>query len=301
MSIFDTTMAFGSLGLPPGDEQAQREVDACLIVVLGSKPGQRYALTDPSMRLGRDSMADIIIDDPGVSRRQAVIASCGDSVQWIDGASTNGTYINDVKLQGGQTITLQRGGRIRIGATELKFLPRGDAEAYYTQALESRAQLDTLTQIFNKGHLLEALELQFARARANASELGLLVIDLDNFKRINDALGHDVGDQVLVFTARVLRAVVQCPGAVVGRFGGEEFVALLPGCGRAEAASIAEAVRAAMDHEAVTVNGKPVRVTTSIGVAGMDPAMGSALELFRSADQAVYRAKNAGRNRVEAA
>lgn len=193
------------------------------------------------------------------------------------------------------------GGRIRIGATELKFLPRGDAEAYYTQALESRAQLDTLTQIFNKGHLLEALELQFARARANASELGLLVIDLDNFKRINDALGHDVGDQVLVFTARVLRAVVQCPGAVVGGFGGEEFVALLPGCGRAEAASIAEAVRAAMDHEAVTVNGKPVRVTTSIGVTGMDPAMGSALELFRSADQAVYRAKNAGRNRVEAA
>ncbi|HQY76521.1 MAG TPA: FHA domain-containing protein, partial [Rhodoferax sp.] len=80
MSIFDTTMAFGSLGLPPGDDQAQREVDACLIVVLGSKPGQRYALTDPSMRLGRDSMADLIIDDPGVSRRQAVIESCGDSV-----------------------------------------------------------------------------------------------------------------------------------------------------------------------------------------------------------------------------
>ena len=300
MSIFDTTMAFGSLGLPPGDDQV-RNVDACLIMVLGNKPGQRYALTDPSMRLGRDSTADILIDDPGVSRRQAVIVSSGDSVQWVDGASTNGTYINDVKLQGGQTITLQRGDRIRIGATELKFLPRGDAEAYYTQALESRAQLDTLTQIFNKGYLLEALEMQFARARANASDLSLLVIDLDNFKLINDAFGHDAGDRVLVFTARVLTSVVQVAGAVVGRFGGEEFVALLPGCGLAEAVRIAESVRAAVDNEAATVDGKPVRVTTSIGVAVMGPAMDNALELFRSADQAVYRAKNAGRNRVEAA
>jgi diguanylate cyclase len=88
---------------------------------------------------------------------------------------------------------------------------------------------------------------------------------------------------------------------VVGRFGGEEFVALLPGCGRSEATSIAEAVRAAMDNEAATVHGKPVRVTTSIGVAVMHPAMDNAQELFRSADQAVYRAKDAGRNRVETA
>ena len=167
--------------------------------------------------------------------------------------------------------------------------------------LEALSFKDGLTNIANRRRFDVSLEVEWESARSNGQPLSLLLFDIVFFKQYNDLYGHVRGDKALIEIAQTLSLALDGPRDVVARFGGEEFVALLPGCGRAEAASIAEAVRAAMDHEAVTVNGKPVRVTTSIGVTGMDPAMGSALGLFRSADQAVYRAKNAGRNRVEAA
>lgn len=231
MPTFNTTMAFGSIGSLPDLVGTSEELFACLIVVQGARPGQRFLLDLPSMSLGRASMADLIMDDPGVSRRHAVLKVEGDTVHWVDGGSTNGTSINGVKLEGGAVVALQAQDRIRIGSTELKFLPRGDPEVYYTGALELRAQRDALTGIYNKGFILEALDAQFERARANGESLSLLIVDLDRFKQVNDTLGHDVGDHVLVSFATLLTDTIQRVGAVVGRFGGEEFIALLPNCG----------------------------------------------------------------------
>jgi diguanylate cyclase (GGDEF)-like protein len=301
MSLFETTLAFSNFAVLAGNNPGQQDVDACLIVVLGSQPGKRYVINASPLLLGRDSTADIIIDDPSVSRRQVVLELHGDSVHLIDGGSTNGTYVNDVKVSSGQTVVLQRQDRIRIGKTVLKFLPKGDQEAYYTGVLESRAQMDALTQIYNKGFLLEALETQFARARSQSIDLSLMVIDLDKFKQVNDTHGHDVGDLVLVSAARVLAGALKRHGAILGRFGGEEFAALLPGCGLVEALQWAESLRLALENTSVPFNGGTVCVTASIGVAGLTSAVANSQELFRQADQAVYRAKNSGRNRVESA
>ena len=301
MPTFNTTMAFGSIGSLPDLVGTSEELCACLIVVQGSRPGQRFLLDLPSMSLGRASMADLIMDDPGVSRRHAVLKVEGDTVHWVDGGSTNGTSINGVKLEGGAVVALQAQDRIRIGSTELKFLPRGDPEVYYTGALELRAQRDALTGIYNKGFILEALDAQFERARANGESLSLLIVDLDRFKQVNDTLGHDVGDHVLVSFAILLTDTIQRVGAVVGRFGGEEFIALLPNCGIQDALVLAESLRHTVNAVPIDVGNVPVPITVSIGLATAVPSTESSRDFFRRADKAVYRAKEMGRNRVEVA
>jgi diguanylate cyclase (GGDEF)-like protein len=130
----------------------------------------------------------------------------------------------------------------------------------------------------------------------------VLMIDLDHFKRINDTYGHLTGDDVLAAVAVAISGAVR-QGDTVGRFGGEEFVVLLPGIGRADVLGIAERVRVAVGELNVVIStgGGTIRVgglSVSIGVARF-PDAGPALDdVLRSADAALYRAKDAGRNRV---
>jgi len=160
--------------------------------------------------------------------------------------------------------------------------------------LEHLATHDSLTGALNRRALIEACELELARCRRNHGVMALLMIDLDHFKAINDSHGHPVGDRVLVdFVARV-KSLLRQPDRF-GRFGGEEFVALLPETPLNEARVVAERLRAMIEAKA---EGLPP-CTVSIGVtvsrsddAGLD-------EIISRADAALYQAKHAGRNRIE--
>ncbi len=292
------TLLAGSQDILISELNKASQCAACLIVVRGTQQGKRYELSARSMSVGRDTSSDIVIDDPKVSRRQATIQNEGGVVKLIDGGSTNGTYINDRKVCGGDSVTLGKEDMIKVGDTILKFLPQGALEIHYIGSLESRAHTDAMTRAYNKGYILEAMEAEFKRARALNTEFSLLVVDLDHFKRVNDTHGHDAGDQVLIEVSNILRIAVSANRGMLGRFGGEEFVALLPGHAEAAARELAESMRATLERHLIKYEEKTIRMTASMGVAAMTAATPSAKDLFKLADKAVYLAKDGGRNRV---
>jgi diguanylate cyclase (GGDEF)-like protein len=160
--------------------------------------------------------------------------------------------------------------------------------------LEHLATHDSLTGALNRRALIEACALELARCRRNQQVMSVLLLDLDHFKAINDTHGHLVGDRVLVdFTERV-RALLRLPDRL-GRFGGEEFVVLLPETQLDKARLVAERIRADIEQ----ADDELPRRTVSIGVTVSFPDDPDLDGLLTRADAALYRAKDGGRNRVE--
>jgi len=163
-----------------------------------------------------------------------------------------------------------------------------------------QATHDPLTGAWNHRAILEALERESARATRESSPLGLILMDLDHFKRINDGHGHLAGDEVLREACRRVHAAMR-PYDLIGRYGGEEFLFVLPGCDLAETTRLAERLRERLAEEPVPCDGKAIPVSGSFGVAEWGSRKMSGVGQFiRSVDEALYRAKSAGRNRVEA-
>jgi len=166
--------------------------------------------------------------------------------------------------------------------------------------IEQQALVDGLTGLSNRRHAEDRLASELARAQRFGGPLAVVMSDLDDFKAVNDVHGHPVGDTVLREFARVLGATVR-DADVAGRWGGEEFLLVLPGTDSAGAALLAERIRAHLaEGSLLTPEGVPVRVTASFGVAAYEE--GQNLEtLVATADSALYEAKRAGKNRVERA
>ena len=167
------------------------------------------------------------------------------------------------------------------------------------EALRDQATHDGLTGLLNRVTLMDALRSELTRAAREHRPVAVLMVDLDHFKLVNDTHGHLAGDAVLRETARRMKASVR-PYDSVGRYGGEEFLMVLPGCDMAAAQDQAERFREALAGEPIAIDGQSVRVTCSIGVSGCSgPLVSSADTLVRDADRALYQAKDRGRNRVD--
>ena len=162
---------------------------------------------------------------------------------------------------------------------------------------------DGLTGIGNRRAFDATLQTEWARAMRDAADLGLLVIDADHFKSFNDRYGHPAGDECLRLIAEVTQQTLRRPPDFAARFGGEEFVAVLPGTDEAGARDVAERVRLAVLSASMAHEGNPVGyVTVSIGAASMAPRPGDeAQKLTDLADRALYGAKQGGRNQVRTA
>lgn len=160
--------------------------------------------------------------------------------------------------------------------------------------LEQLASADPLTGLLNRRGFEEALA-----AQPRGGAMAALVCDLDRFKRVNDLHGHEFGDTVLRTAASLLgERAGQRPAALLARFGGEEFVITLPDTGREEARSWAETLRARFAELAIASPKGPFRATMSVGVAAVESFDGDIAPLLAQADEALYRAKREGRNRV---
>jgi two-component system cell cycle response regulator len=164
-------------------------------------------------------------------------------------------------------------------------------------ALRREASRDGLTSLWNRKAIFEILDRELLRAERDRQPVGLIMIDVDHFKAINDSRGHAAGDAVLRIIASGIASVVR-PYDSVGRYGGEEFLIVAPGCGLVEAAELAERVRSHVAGCSIVAAGSSVRVSLSLGVATSSIAA-DAEKLLHAADTALYQAKNAGRNRVE--
>jgi diguanylate cyclase (GGDEF)-like protein len=163
--------------------------------------------------------------------------------------------------------------------------------------LTRQAHTDALTGLANRRALTARLEDELQRAARNGTGLAFVIADIDDFKPINDGLGHQMGDDVIKAVASVLAGSVRETDLAV-RFGGEEFVLVLPGARLANARRTAEAIRTAIaELEVPSPRGEPVRVTASLGVAEY-PTYSTPEALLAAADAALYQAKRAGKNRV---
>ncbi len=169
------------------------------------------------------------------------------------------------------------------------------------EALRNQSIRDPLTGVFNRRYMEETLEREIRRAHRFEQSLGLLMLDIDHFKSFNDAYGHEAGDAILRELASLLSRSVRAED-VVCRFGGEEFVVILPAANLQVTAERAESIRERLHHLTVSHQGKALNaITASLGVAAFPDNGTTAGMLLESADTAMYRAKREGRDRVETA
>jgi diguanylate cyclase (GGDEF)-like protein len=167
------------------------------------------------------------------------------------------------------------------------------------EALRDQATRDSLTRLWNRASILDILQRELSRATREKRPLGLLMVDLDHFKHVNDTHGHFAGDAVLSEAGRRMQSDLREYDSL-GRYGGEEFLVLLPGCDERSTRSSAERIRAHLATQPMVLSDTTLKISASFGGTCIKPGVTcTAEELIRRADEALYRAKDLGRNRVE--
>jgi diguanylate cyclase (GGDEF)-like protein len=184
--------------------------------------------------------------------------------------------------------------RIRAGCRILDLEERLTATS---DAFRVQATHDALTGLWNRAAIIEILQSEIARSAREGSPFSVLIADVDHFKQVNDTHGHLAGDAVLREVAGRMKAQIRIYDSL-GRYGGEEFLFVIPGSDSNFAQTLAERLRAAVCNGPMQATGGSLEVTISIGVAGNERS-GEPESLIRAADEALYRAKEKGRNRVE--
>jgi two-component system, cell cycle response regulator len=250
-----------------------------------------------AVTIGRDSDIELPLRDGSISRRHCRVErdASHDRYVLVDLGSTNGTRVNGARI--GEPVALADGDKIFLGATVVKFGFADELDARYHAWLESLAATDPLTGLLSTRKFDAAFRVALEEARDGRAPLAVLVMDLDGLKQVNDVHGHQMGGYILAEVARVLRGVLGGRGELC-RFGGDEFVAYLPGLDRAEGRVAAERARQAVAEHPFSHEGVSLSTTISIGVAAFPGDGDSADELFRAGDRALYRAKGGGRNAV---
>ena len=273
---------------------------AILTVLRGENPGVLYTLQGVGSVVGRSPEVEVTLPDDTLSRRHAYIRRIGDVFAIEDLGSTNGTFVDGIKIEG--TRALEDGCRIGVGAhTVLHFRLVDSVELEAAQQTYALTVRDPLTGVFNRRHLHERLAAEVAYAGRHDTQLSLLLLDIDHFKHINDRHGHAAGDKALCALAKLLAGLARRED-VLARFGGEEFALIARGVDRVGACALAERARASVEQLRVPAESGEIEFTVSIGVAQYVHGGEKAAQiLFEAADRALYAAKDAGRNCVRPA
>ena len=261
----------------------------CLSVISSDPP--KVIAVDAELVIGRDSSADLVVADGGVSRRHARLRSAAGRYELADLGSTNGTCVNGAAIQ---KVELHPGDRIEIGDFVAKLLPLDDPEVIAQQRLLERIERDPLTGAFNRG----AFDAMLAEAIRETTPFGVILLDLDKFKSVNDTYGHPVGDEVLREAVRRLDQIVAAPNQLA-RYGGEEFAVFVPSP-LAIPATVASAARLALATIPFKTAAGSLPITASFGIADWRDDE-TASDCVARADLALYESKRNGRNRVTVA
>jgi two-component system cell cycle response regulator len=287
-----------------GKIKAADDAPPALVVLMGPTGyvGKQFALTEPESVIGRSIECQIFIDDRSVSRNHSRINVVGNDVTITDMGSSNKTIVGaDRALEAGESYRLSNNEQIKTGNVIFKFLEQGNLEAITNKELNEKAEKDALTGAFSKGALLEKGPEAIKRSEFLNEELSILVFDLDHFKKINDNYGHAGGDFVLKTLSRIVGTKMVRSMDYFARYGGEEFVIILQGSPIKTALEVAERIRTTIETSAFTFEGKNIPVTISVGVASRLSSEAQWEALFQRADEALYKSKQSGRNRVTAA
>lgn len=270
---------------------------AYLIVLTGTNVGKMYRLVGKDETvIGRSSKAHVRLDDDRVSRNHARIRVIDDALVIEDLRSQNGMSINGQKVK---QHALKDGDKIRLGETTvLKFTYTDQLDESFQKHMYDAALRDSLTSTFNKAFFSQRIEAECAYARRHKTNLALLMLDVDHFKRVNDVYGHPAGDRVLVNVAKAITAAVRLED-VLARYGGEEFAIICRGIELKNAVVLAERVRRKIEDLSILHEGTRIKITASLGAAAYpELPVESGQELVALADEALLRGKRQGRNRV---
>ncbi|HXX67343.1 MAG TPA: GGDEF domain-containing protein [Polyangiaceae bacterium] len=277
---------------------AERDPRATLTVISGEGAGRGIALTQRRTLIGRSPAADLRLEDAAISRSHAHVIVKEDGYVLEDLGSTNGTFLRGVRVL---HTPLAAGDRFQLGPKVVVRLAVADQleRELLTRLVESSTR-DALTGAYNRRFFDQRLEAELGFARRHGTKVAVLVLDLDQFKLINDAHGHEAGDHVLRAVADAVSRALRIED-LVARYGGDEFVILARAVTHLDAFRLAERVRAAMASlEIALASGERVAIMASIGVARNTecPAPCTAAAIMKLADTRVYRAKASGRNSI---
>lgn len=279
------------------DDSALDRRSPGLVVVAGADIGKRHSLPAAGLVIGRDpQVAGLVLVDPAVSARHCVVEADGDTSGFrvSDLGSRNGTFVNGEKVE---ERSLAEGDKIFVGETVLRFSLQDAIEETFHDKIDVLMNVDALTGLLVK----RAFDLELARAfegakRANAP-LSLLMMDLDGLKSINDVRGHQMGSLCIAEVGKIILQELAGVGRAC-RYGGDEFIAFVEAQGVEGAVAVAERIRARVEGYEFIRDGVRVATTISIGAAELNGGLPTPDHLLQIADEALYRAKHAGRNRV---
>lgn len=275
-----------------------------LTFLSGPALGKEIPLVQQQLTVGRGSDCDIIIADPAVSRKHLQIicreiVKNGESpkikIMLRDLGSRNGTQVNYASVH---KAVLKPGDKIFLGRTILKFEHRDVAEQSFFDEIYRMATTDSLTSLLNKASITRTLSEEIADTARYRRWMSVILMDVDEFKSMNDLNGHLTGDRILQSIATILQTTIRKRDRA-GRFGGDEFLIILPETGPKGAARVAERIRSTVEATIAAELDLPACVTASLGIASCRTDNGSAEILLENADSALYRAKSLGRNRAE--
>lgn len=269
-------------------------------VTAGADQGRIFSLSQNSrMTIGRSKDSSLVVYEPSCSRNHAEIFLAPDGTAWIkDLGSTNGTKVNADRVSAPRPLV--DGDRIQIGdTTVLRFslIPEDDARAQMD--VYHRATRDALTGAYNRRQFDEFMSREMAFLKRNENQgLGVIIFDVDHFKKTNDSFGHLAGDEVLRELGRRVPGLLRAED-FFARIGGEEFIVLSRSENLEGVSVVAERIRQAMESAPASFEGRGIIFTVSVGYTFVRGRNDIALDhLLATADACLYEAKNGGRNRV---
>ncbi len=274
-------------------ERLLRERKPVVVVLQGDDVGVRFRIVGSSV-IGRDPECEIVLRNVGVSWRHAKLEVRDGDVWVVDMGSTNGTLLEGQKVSESKVAA---GDKLFLGTTVLRIDWQDALEEEFHEELERLLSIDELTGLLSRRRFDAEGSALVQATLASGKAVSVLMMDLDGVKKINDAHGHAFGAHVIAESGALIGRTLGARG-IATRWGGDEYAAILPGIGYDDARAVAEEVLAAVRAHPYERDGIVLHPGISIGLAS-GPDQGGDLEtLMRWADDALYRAKRGGRNRV---
>ena len=265
-----------------------------LVVLQGKDVGLRYRIQG-SVVVGRDAECDLVLNDTRASKRHARFEVREGQVLVYDLGSTNGTLVNEERVEASKVRT---GDKVFIGSTVMRLDWQDALEQDFHQELERLLHIDELTGLFAKRRFDAEGNVLVSSSLGRSEPVSVLMMDLDGIKKINDTHGHAFGAYTIAESGALIGRIIGDRG-IATRWGGDEFSAVLPGADLPTATAIGEEILAAIRSHVYERERVRLQPGISIGVATC-PEHGSTLEsLQRCADEALYRAKRAGKGCVK--
>jgi diguanylate cyclase (GGDEF)-like protein len=297
---WDKTVHDRRFDLPANE--AQKIEHSIILTIIGGNEidfGKHFLLEKNKILLGRDDTNDIAIHDEKISKVHSEISIIKSSqgIERIfikDLASTNGTYVNNELID---QSTLNAGDKIQIGDTVLSLSYNDELEKEYHAKLFNYAVRDTHTGLYNKRFIVNELENISRIARRSGRAFSIIIIDIDDFKQINDLHGHLAGDEYLKRISELFTQSLR-EQDIAGRIGGEEFLIILPETNIDGAFKLAVRIRKNVENFVLNYLNFKIKTTISAGVCQYEKTIKDVNELLDIADQALYETKRSGKNNV---